>query len=146
MRLRTRLFLGFFLLTGTGFYFLVDWILADLRPRYLDTSEENLIDTANLLATLLEADMMDNRIPAERLREAFERVYRRPISATVHDVIKTHVDLRVYVTDSTGKVIFDSDGGNGEGKDYSKWRDVFLTLRGSYGARSTRLDPKIATS
>ncbi|WP_054925377.1 two-component system sensor histidine kinase CreC, partial [Pseudomonas sp. NBRC 111142] len=27
------------------------------------------------------------------------------------------------------------------GKDYSRWNDVYLTLRGQYGARSTRSDP-----
>jgi two-component system sensor histidine kinase CreC len=27
------------------------------------------------------------------------------------------------------------------GKDYSRWNDVYLTLRGKYGARSTRADP-----
>jgi two-component system sensor histidine kinase CreC len=43
-------------------------------------------------------------------------------------------------------VLFDSDGGRDEGKDYSQWRDVYLTLRGSYGARATRLDPGIPSS
>src|SRR5690606_29695695 len=27
------------------------------------------------------------------------------------------------------------------GRDYSRWNDVYLTLRGRYGARSTRSDP-----
>jgi two-component system sensor histidine kinase CreC len=37
-------------------------------------------------------------------------------------------------------VLFDSDGKN-EGADFSRWNDVYLTLRGKYGARTTREDP-----
>ncbi len=147
MRLRTRLFLGFFLLTGAGFYVLVGWILADLRPRYLESSEESLIDSANLLAALIEEDAgPDGVIPVGRLRGAYARLPGRPLSAQIYRFAKTRVDLRVYVTDSTGKVLFDSDGGRDEGKDYSRWRDVYLSLRGRYGARTTRVDPAVATS
>ena len=38
-------------------------------------------------------------------------------------------------------MIFDSDGGRDEGKDYSRWNDVARTLRGDYGARASRKDP-----
>ena len=40
------------------------------------------------------------------------------------------------MTDARGIVVFDSDGRD-VGKDYSRWNDVYLTLRGRYGARST---------
>jgi two-component system sensor histidine kinase CreC len=147
LRLRTRLFLGFFLLTGAGFYVLVGWILRDLRPRYLESSEEGLIDSANLLAALIEEDIgPDGAIPVDRLRGAYARLPGRPLSALIYRFAKTRVDLRVYVTDSLGKVLFDSDAGRDEGKDYSQWRDVFLTLRGRYGARTTRVNPSAASS
>lgn len=146
MRIRTRLILGFFLLTGAGFYFLVNWILGDLRPRYLESMEESLVDTANLLASLAEIDIDVSGIPADQFRDAFDRVARRPLQAKVYDVTKTKVDLRVYVTDSLGVVIFDSDSGRAEGKDFSQWRDVYRTLHGSYGARATRADPAKAGS
>ncbi|MDB5106684.1 MAG: integral rane sensor signal transduction histidine kinase [Fibrobacteres bacterium] len=142
MKLRTRLFLGFFLLSGAGFYFLVNRILDDLRPRYLESSEVGLIDTSNLLAALLESDLSRNGIPVQSLREAFRKMPERIISAKVRDIVKTGMDLRVYVTDSAGMVVFDSDGGRDEGKDYSRWNDVYRTLRGQYGARSTRTDPE----
>ena len=45
--------------------------------------------------------------------------------------------MRVYVTDGTGRVMFDSTGRN-EGRDFSRWNDVSRTLRGEYGARSSR--------
>jgi two-component system sensor histidine kinase CreC len=43
-------------------------------------------------------------------------------------------------------VLFDSEGGRDEGKDYSRWRDVYLTLQGRYGARATRVTPGKASS
>ena len=50
------------------------------------------------------------------------------------------MDLRVYVTDRRGIVVYDSQGRD-TGKNYSNWRDVRLTLEGAYGARTTRDDP-----
>lgn len=146
MRLRTRLFLGFFLLTAAGFYFLVGWILGDLRPRYLESSEEVLNDSANLLAAMLEEGLgPDGAIPVDRLRGAYARLPGRLLQARIYGMEKSRVDLRVYVTDSAGKVLFDSEGRD-EGKDYSRWRDVFLSLRGAYGARTTRVDPAVPTT
>ncbi len=49
------------------------------------------------------------------------------------------------MTDARGIVVFDSDGRD-VGKDYSRWNDVYLTLRGRYGARSTPSDPNDDTS
>jgi two-component system sensor histidine kinase CreC len=175
VRLRTRIFLGFFVLTGAGIFFLVRWILDDLRSRYMESTEETMVDTANLLAALLQAEMAASggfdtlaapaapatsatsaasaaktasghsapaaRLPAERLREAFRLAYTRPLRARIHEVMKTKVDLRMYVTDSAGIVLFDSEGGRDEGRDYSRWNDVLRTLRGEYGARSTHVEP-----
>lgn len=39
------------------------------------------------------------------------------------------------MTDAQGKVVFDS-AGSALGQDYSRWNDVWLTLRGQYGARA----------
>lgn len=52
---------------------------------------------------------------------------------------KTASSFRLYVTNSQGIVLYDSlpTSDNAEGADYSRWNDVYLTLRGQYGARST---------
>jgi two-component system sensor histidine kinase CreC len=44
------------------------------------------------------------------------------------------------MTDAQGRVVFDS-AGLAVGQDYSRWNDVWLTLRGEYGARSTQSHP-----
>lgn len=46
------------------------------------------------------------------------------------------VNHRIYVTDKNGIVILDS-ANVALGEDYSHWNDVYLTLQGKYGARST---------
>jgi hypothetical protein len=38
---------------------------------------------------------------------------------------KASLDYRVYITDARGIVVFDSDGRD-VGRDYSRWRDVYL--------------------
>ncbi|MFP3373377.1 two-component system sensor histidine kinase CreC, partial [Pseudomonas sp. SIMBA_068] len=43
---------------------------------------------------------------------------------------------RIYITDAAGIVVVDS-WQQDIGKDFSQWNDVYLTLRGEYGARST---------
>ncbi|MFH1037786.1 MAG: two-component system sensor histidine kinase CreC [PVC group bacterium] len=142
MSIRTRLILTFLLIVGVGFYFFIDWVLDDLKIRYRESTEEPLVDTAYLLASLLSRQAVDGTVRIETFRSAFEKAHREAFSVPIHDLIKIGVDMRVYVTDDRGIVLYDSDGGRDEGKDYSNWNDVYLTLRGEYGARSTRRDPE----
>ncbi|MGH8375861.1 MAG: two-component system sensor histidine kinase CreC, partial [Pseudomonas sp.] len=64
---------------------------------------------------------------------------RQP-DAKIWGLQKNQVNHRIYVTDAKGIVMLDSSGA-AVGQDYSRWNDVYLTLRGEYGARSTRNDP-----
>lgn len=142
MRLRTRVFLAIFVLTAAGGSFFLRWILDDLRTRYLEAVEENLVDTANLLASLLESESDGTGSVPPRLAKGFDRVNERRFEARIYELVKTGVDLRVYVTDSVGRVVYDSRPGGGDrGRDYSKWLDVYRTLEGGYGARTTLRDP-----
>jgi two-component system sensor histidine kinase CreC len=140
VKIRTRLFLAFLLVAGVGFYFLVDWILEDLRPRYLATMEEAMVDTATILSSHLATSIRDGDLMTGPLGAAFDDAAKRSFSAQIYEVNKDHLNMSVYVTDATGKVLYDSTGHH-EGKDYSKWNDVVLTLRGEYGARATQMDP-----
>ena len=141
MKIRTRLFVALLVLVGAGFYVLIDWILDDLRPRYSATMEESMVDTATLLASWLENQVEAGVIRTDGLRSAFDTAQKRRFSARIYELTKTRVNMRVYVTDRRGMVVFDSDNGLDEGKDYSGWNDVRRTMRGQYGARATRTDP-----
>ncbi|MDB6137727.1 MAG: Two-component system sensor histidine kinase CreC, partial [Verrucomicrobiaceae bacterium] len=54
---------------------------------------------------------------------------------------KHTVGLQVYLTDARGVVLYDSDKGQLEGRDFHSMNDVRLTLGGFYGSRSTRSNP-----
>ena len=56
-------------------------------------------------------------------------------------MLKNSSSINAYITDERGIVLYDSHSETNIGKDFSQWNDVFLTLQGKYGARSTRTDP-----
>lgn len=148
MRIRTRLFLLTFLLIGLGFLMLIYWITDDLGPRYLATMEESMVDTATLLSSLVKKQEGKDSLDTTDLRTIFDQAHKKKFFAEIYELKKKAIDIRVYVTDTKGIVLFDSDDGRDEGKSYAHWNDVILTLRGEYGARtvpSFSADPKNCT-
>lgn len=89
------------------------------------------------MAALVEARLKEDEPDPALLREAMRSVARRRVDARIYGYTKKRVDLGLYLTDAQGVVLYDSSG-RAEGRDYSRWNDVYLTLRGRYGARSTR--------
>jgi two-component system sensor histidine kinase CreC len=146
MRLGTRIFLSYTLIFLVCSYYPVNWMLDNLRIRYLEGVEDPLVDEANILASVVGADMETNRFHPGELYRVFQGVYARPVSARIYSFTKARVDMRVYITDRSGKVVFDSKDEGRVGKDYMHWRDVRLTLQGKYGARTTKRDPADPTS
>ncbi|MFL6713606.1 MAG: two-component system sensor histidine kinase CreC, partial [Sulfurifustis sp.] len=137
MSARNRVFVGILLIYALGVAFLLYRIVADLETRYRESAEESLVETSHLLASLIEREVDDRAIRPDRLRPAFQALYARRFDTQIYALHKTHVELRVYVTDANGRVVFDSTG-RAEGADYSAWRDVRFALAGGYGARTTR--------
>lgn len=134
---RNRIFIGVLLIYLAGIAFLMYRVVADIDPRYRESAEESLVETSHLLASMIEQDLVDDTIDTPRLQQLFRTLYARPFSAQIFSLNKTRVELRVYVTDSRGYVMFDSLGRH-EDEDFSRWRDVSETLRGHYGARTSR--------
>jgi two-component system sensor histidine kinase CreC len=121
-------------------------VAGELDPRYRESAEDALVDTANLLATLLERTAYQGVIQTDELSRTLEHLADRDVDAQIYGIPKHAVELHVYVTDRSGIVLFDSTGRD-LGADYSGWRDVALTLQGGYGARTTladRTDPHSA--
>jgi len=135
--LRIRLLLLLIAIYGVGGYLLTRWALNQVRPRYLESMEETLVDTSVLLASALEAQLAGDQPDIASLERAFTEVRQHAFHARIFSLDKATVDMRVYVTDAAGIVRFDSSGRD-VGRDYSQWNDVIRTLRGEYGARSTR--------
>jgi two-component system, OmpR family, sensor histidine kinase CreC len=137
---RVTLFFIAFIIT-LGFYQLARHFLAEVEPQTFHATEEMMVDTANLLAEMAERDLRDGSLDAETWRGAFDAARARKVGARIFDHLKDEVGIHVYLTNAQGKVLFDSQQGRREGTDLSGMRDVGLTLRGRYGARSSRDDP-----
>ncbi|HJX34514.1 MAG TPA: two-component system sensor histidine kinase CreC [Desulfatiglandales bacterium] len=141
MKLGLRIFICYFAIFAVCFYFPIDWVLDNLRSRYLEGVEDPLVDQANILASIAGSEMEEGTFDPEKWRAIFKDVYSRKPSARIYEFDKMNVDMSIYITDNTGKVIFDSDNMENTGKNFKEWRDVGLTLSGKYGARATRKDP-----
>lgn len=147
MSKRTRIFVGILLIYAAGIAFMLYRVVADLDPRYRESAEESLVETSQLMASLIEQDVHNapagpsgdapgGALDTTRLQPIFKSLYARRFTAQIFGLTKTRVELRAYVTDSNGVVVFDSTHQH-VGADFSQWRDVRLALKGEYGARTT---------
>lgn len=117
-------------------------ITANLKPRYWQAMEETLVDTAEVLAAQIAEDSHGDAPFTATMAATFQTVLHRTLDARIYELHKTSVDLHICITDSHGIVCYDSADPTAVGRDDSRWNDVYLTLRGKYGARATRRDPK----
>src|SRR5687768_10089477 len=102
MNKRNRIFIGILLIYAAGIAFMLYRVVSDLDPRYRESAEESLVETSQLLASLVEQDVHGGVVDAARLEPLFRSVYARQFSAQIFSVTKTKVDLRAYVTDAGG--------------------------------------------
>ncbi|MGN4050270.1 two-component system sensor histidine kinase CreC [Pseudomonas sp. SM4] len=145
MSLGLRIFLVYVLFIGLTGYFVLNTVMEEIRPGVRQSTEETLVDTANLMAEILRDDFKAGTLSENRWPELLRAYGERQPKATIWGLPKNQVNHRIYVTDAKGIVVLDSSG-VAVGQDYSRWNDVYLTLRGEYGARSTRSDPHDASS
>lgn len=139
MSIRAKIFFVFTASVVAAFALLAYWVTGDLRYRYGESFEEVLVDSSHLLAEQLAAswgEPPESRFLA--LQDATLHLAAQRFRAPIYSVVKTRADIRIYVTDGAGRLLFDSRPGSSPGEDYSQWRDIALTLRGEYGARTTR--------
>ncbi|MDN5565783.1 MAG: two-component system sensor histidine kinase CreC [Psychrobacter sp.] len=142
-------------------------LFGHVKPTAQQVIEDTLLDTSKLLAASLQMPLQTGEMLTESYQKQLDSAFVYvPVASEPDDNIelanssrlansadkyrqvykeepayrrKTYSSFRVYVTDSTGLVIYDSrpTSTNAEGQDYSRWNDVYLTLLGQYGARST---------
>lgn len=153
-----RLLFAFFLINGIAALFVLRIFTAEIKPSAREVMEDTLVDTANVLAELAAQDFPPGSpdlpgaqaspsagTPAPvftgtRFANSVDAYIKRPVQARIWGLHKTQVDYRIYVTDARGQVLYDS-AHLAEGQDFSQWRDVYLTLRGQYGARTSPENP-----
>ena len=149
MTKRTRIFIGILVAYALGVAFLMYRQLGDIDPRYRESAEDSLVETAQLMAALIENASPDGTLHVDALPPLFRAVYARRFVADIYGIEKTRVELRMTVVDRQGSVVFDSRTLPGAvaaspaasapqlAADHSHWHDVYLALRGRYGARTT---------
>ena len=140
MRIGLRILLGYFVIVALAAILLGRVFVQQVKPGVRQAMEDTLVDTANLLATQARDDLLAGQIDHGRFATSVRALTDRDLGAEIWGFTKRRIGTRIYVTDARGIVVFDSSGLD-VGKDYSRWNDVYLTLRGRYGARSTRADP-----
>ncbi len=145
MKISFRIFLGYFLIVGLAAYFILQVFVNQVKPGVRQSMESSLVDTANVLAQLATNDLKNGVIADGEFSRAISSAKTSRYKAGISEYMKEVFNYRIIITDDKGKVMFDSDNKD-VGKDYSRWNDIYLTLRGQYGARSTRSNPDDETS
>lgn len=132
-----RIWFTFALITLLSSSLALYYVQKTVRPSAKRVVEDSLVDTSVLLSHIVAKDVADlskdelNQTLNTKLSHAFTNPdeplwYHQKSKSTYH----------IYITDDTGTVIYDSRGAS-VGADFSRWNDVYLTLRGKYGSRST---------
>ncbi len=137
MKIGLRILLGYILIVGLAAWFVLTVFMQQVKPGVRATQEDALVDTAQLLAGLVADDVKKGNLATSPLLEHIRTARQKSSNVTIAGVAKQHFHYRIYITDTRGIVTFDSHG-MAVGADYSRWNDVLRTLRGQYGARSTR--------
>ena len=150
MKISLKIFLGYFLLVGLAAWFVLTIFVDEVKPGVRQAMEDTLVDTANVLAELAVEDVKAGNIAsggfARGLAQYQARAkYPNKSLADISGIRKQTADYRVYITNAKGIVIFDSSN-FAVGQDYSQWNDVYLTLRGKYGVRSSPIVPNAPKS
>ncbi len=139
MKIGLRILLGYFLIVGLAAWFLLNVFVQQVKPGVRSTQEDTLVDTAYLLAELVKDDVKSGKLSESVMLSRIQAFSGRNVDVKIDGLNKLALNYRMYITNDQGVVIFDSHGRD-VGADYSRWNDVYLTLRGHYGARSTRAD------
>jgi len=145
VNISVRLFFGYFLVVGLAAWFVLYTFVKESEPSIRQATEESLVDSANLLAELAAGELAAGRIEDGAFATAVAAALQRHPGAEIYGIKKDSVDLRIYLTDAHGVVVYDS-AGQARGADFSQWKDVARVLRGEYGARQSRYNPDDPTT
>ncbi len=122
---------------GAGFL-----LRREARDAYALVTEDMMVDTSRLFAEQLRIRIARG----QKIDEAanawggeFNSFRESRFQIRILGFDKTRPGIDVYVVDEGGKIVFSSRPQDPVGSDYSKWRDVRLTLQGEYGARASRI-------
>ena len=141
MNIFTKSLIIYCLVVLFGIIYATKQYYENITPSARQASEEVMVNTANLLATMFTPYLSNNLKNLDALEKIVKDYKSRDKSSPDWSSLATKNELDFYVTDRQGIVLAHSSNSSEIGKDYSRWNDVRRTLAGHYGARTTRLDP-----
>lgn len=118
-------------------YIVIKTVTAEIKPGVRQTMEETLVDMSSFIAVMVADDVKNGTLQQSNYPQLLNDFGLIEPKASIWGLEKIPTSKRIYITDAKGIVLLDSEG-KAVGEDYSRWNDVYLTLRGKYGARSTK--------
>ena len=139
LTLGVKVFLAY-LIISSG----IAWYLMNNAPETLvkgidKAAEEVMVDVANILAQAVSDDIEYDQINITKFEKVVNNYLNRKVDAKIYEHNKDKTSMQVYITDVGGKVIYDSTE-RYVGEDFSRDNDVYLTLKGKYGVRTSSYD------
>lgn len=147
MSIFIRIWFFFGLIILLGLWFMSYTFNQQVKPNVRQVVEDTLAENANIIAMLVAEDVHENKVGTAQFDEKIQKALNLKLNANIWQHNKKEINQQIYITDAKGTVIYDSQG-IATGQDYSRWNDVYLTLQGKYGVRSTRSyegDPNSST-
>ena len=147
MSIFIRIWFFFGLIILLGLWFMSYTFNQQVKPNVRQVVEDTRAENANIIAKLVAEDVYENKVNTVQFDAKIQKALNRKLNANIWQHNKKEINQQIYITDAKGTVIYDSQG-IATGQDYSRWNDVYLTLQGKYGVRSTRSyegDPNSST-
>lgn len=145
MSIFLRIWSAFAVVLLVGAYITINNLQEQVKPSVKQAIEDTLADNANLISALIVDDMRAQRLQSHDFGAKIDAILKRQLRGQIWEFNKSAINQQLYITDDKGIVLYDSQG-LATGKDYSRWNDVYLTLQGRYGVRTTRSKPDDANS
>lgn len=140
MSIFIRIWFFFSLVVVLSLSFIAYTLNQQVKPNVRQVVEDTLAENANIIAQLIAEDVAQKQVSTPEFDQKIQVALSRQLNATIWQHKKDEINQQLYITDQHGIVIYDSED-QAIGQDYSKWNDVYLTLQGKYGARSTATTP-----
>ena len=137
MSIFIRIWFFFGLIILLGLCFMSYTFNQQVKPNVRQVVEDTLAENANIIAMLVAEDVYDGNVNTPQFDQKIQNGLNRKLNAHIWQHNKVEINQQIYITNEKGIVLYDSQG-IATGQDYSQWNDVYLTLRGKYGVRSTR--------
>lgn len=141
MSIFVRIWLAFALILVLGCALTFRALNNQVKPSARQVVEDTLADSANLMSAMIASDVVEGKLSEPEFDKRIQLVIARQLGAHIWHWKKQRISQQIIITDIQGVVIYDSSG-LATGQNYARWNDIYLTLQGRYGVRSTLSNPK----